>query len=67
MVFKKTTRHGLEFELMPILWLLLPDCCLVSFKTHFGYTYYSNHTKVLQAIACQVCSKVQGIGDVERN
>ncbi len=29
---------------------------------HLWHSYYSSHTKVLQALACHVCSKVLGIG-----
>ncbi len=35
--------------------------------THLWHSYFSGHTKVLQKLACQVCSKVLGIGSAERS
>mmetsp|Transcript_2661 Transcript_2661/g.5122 ORF Transcript_2661/g.5122 Transcript_2661/m.5122 type:complete len:288 (+) Transcript_2661:1342-2205(+) len=34
---------------------------------HLWHSYFSGHTKVLQKLACRVCSKVLGIGSAERS
>lgn len=36
-------------------------------SAHLWHKYYSAHTKVLQPLACRVCSKILGIGSAERS